>query len=251
MTKISAHALVEQAWQVSADFTTPILGSQPSSSVAVSWVRQRSIDRKIIELKRQGVKPEEAKVQAESVVNESMGVTDEEMEGSEVPVTVFHRDSYGLYLMDFQLKGAIKEAAKQLRLKVPGQKAAEVNALRFVEGGLWVYPIHPQHGRNIYFMRDNDFVTEEDYVFDRIKRVETPQGPRTSIAASETINPPCSIQFMIVKLIGYPLTFERHVEPMLAYLSYQGIGQWRGAGHGRIECDVVELTKAEIKAMLP
>lgn len=249
MTTIDKHILVQDGYQVTAKFTTPILGSQPSQSVAVEWVRARSIDRKAVELRKQGLSAADAKIEAERVVNESMNITEEEREGSEVQVTVFHKDGNGVHLMDYQLKGALKEATKQLDFRVPGKRAADVSAQRFVAGGVWVYPLHAQHGRNIYFYRDGDFIPEPDTVFDRIKRVDTMQGPRTSIAASEIINPPATIQFIVTVLMGFPIT-EEQVHQMLAYMSFQGLGQWRGAGHGRVECDVTRLTRNETISVL-
>ena len=61
-------------------------------------------------------------------------------------------------------------------------------------------------------------------------RADTPQGPRTSIAASETVPEGSTIDFVIE--LEYDELRDMVVE-CLNYGRLRGLGQWRNAGKGR------------------
>lgn len=251
MTTISITPLIQEAYEVRLQLISPILGMQPSDSVAADWVRARSIERKAHELvKVQGMKAGEAKLEAEKLVNETMDLDMEPVEEAEsaLKVTVFHRDSIGCHLYDYQIKGFFKEAASRLDLKVRGKTAAAAAGGRFVAGGLWVYPIDRRHDRRIYFLRDGEPITEPDTVEDRIKRIRTPRGvDQTTIAVSEVIQPPAQLRFQVALLKDQRLT-RQHVEEMLAYMRFSGLGQWRTGGWGRATAEMVSIRPSEVQA---
>ena len=153
--------------------------------------------------------------------------TEEETRGTGFPF-----DDRGLFLWDYHLRGYLKEAARVLRLSVPGRRKAEVALTdRLLEQYVYVFP------RRLHLMREGQIVKEPDGVFERPLRAMTAQGPRVSIAVSEYLDPPLYLEARIFVLRG-PISVELS-QALLPYGQLTGLGQWRTGGNGRFVVEVI------------
>ena len=143
-------------------------------------------------------------------------------------LTVFNRNSNDqLCLMGHQIKGFFKAAllALKAQTKIAAPKA-KVDTLLFVEP------------RYIPITRDDQPLRDEDEVCERPLRAQTMQGERVTLAASEQINDPWTVEFEVSMIPSEgtkrseALTWEA-VETALDYGAYHGLCQWRNAGYGR------------------
>lgn len=141
--------------------------------------------------------------------------------------TVFHRDEKGLFVYDYLIKGFLKEAAAN-------------NADRF---GLGWPPTVKKHmdnhvfifPRRIYIMdKDGKPVTKQHGLLERPLRAETMRGPRTALAASQSVDAGCKLSFEIEVL---PQTVfkdpDKLIPELLNYGRFKGLGQWRNGSYGR------------------
>lgn len=152
-------------------------------------------------------------------------------------ITVFARDDRGLHLWDYHFRGFLKEAARALRLTVPGRRRATVNLTdNLLQQYVYVFP------RRLYLMREGKIIKEPDGLFSRPLRAMTMQGPRVSIAVSEYVDPPVSFEAKLFILDG-PITGEV-VESLLPYGQLAGIGQWRSGSHGRFVAELMPIEHA-------
>ena len=144
-------------------------------------------------------------------------------------LTVFLRDGDdgALCLCDYVIKGFLKEALAVLKSEI-GILAPASKVDNFIK-------VDPAYLR---FTRSGQPITGCDVVFERPLRAMTMQGPRTSVTASETINPGWQLDFTIslIENTGTPksraLTFDA-IESALDYGDFKGLGQWRNAQNGR------------------
>ena len=192
-------------------FQERLIGSSPTSaSIYQDYMAERAIKR--------GVTP----------------AGDEEMtlpDGDGGALTGFPRDDTGLFLWDYQLRGFLKEAARALRLKVPGKTKAEVNLTdSLVHQFVHVFP------RRLYLTRDGAKFVEPDGVLERPLRAMTMQGPRMTLAASEFVDEGCELEAKVFVLAG-PITPEI-VRQLIPYGQLVGLGQWRSGSNGRFTAEV-------------
>jgi hypothetical protein len=132
--------------------------------------------------------------------------------------TRFHTDEHGLFLYDYQIKGAIKELS---RIAYPKDNAAGLKAVQSkIELFVYVRP------RRVYLG-----VTERDDVLERPLRAQTQQGPRVTVVRSDTVAAGRKFSFEVHLLPG-PIT-EAHIRTVLALGEYRGFGQFRNGGYGR------------------
>lgn len=144
--------------------------------------------------------------------------------------TVFLRDPEnggGLCLMDYTLVGFFKGAAKA-NMAVNGIKSVGSNV------GTYVFTAP----RVIPNLRNGQIVKAPDRILERSLRAETMQGPHTSLAASEVINVPWTIEFQVTLLLNEGTSRSKAVtwgalEDVLDYGALKGLGQWRNGGYGR------------------
>jgi len=139
--------------------------------------------------------------------------------------TVFPQDETGYYLMDYHIKGFMKEAGNVLKdqLQITGMRA-KLDNLAFIKP------------RRIYFHRMNgDLVTEYDDIKERSLRCNTAQGPRTSLAASELIKAPVYLEFELWLLDNDKDVDWEGLFWLLEYGQLKGLGQWRNGGWGAFE----------------
>lgn len=193
---------------------TPLLGSQPAS---------RTLRTEFIGSKA----PSPAMADEE---DEMLGNIDEK------GLTVFLRDDNdnSLIMLDYMmrgyLKGALEGLVAQTEIKQPRSKID-----RYVFTG----------PRRIQIMRDGEPIIDEDDQLERPLRAETMRGPRVSLAASEMIDMPWSVEF-VVTLLPNPaskssaqVTWDA-IETALDYGQFQGLGQWRNGGYGRFTWERVD-----------
>lgn len=146
-------------------------------------------------------------------------------------LTVFLRDpkSGALALMDYVIKGFLKEA---LKVCDNGIKSAASKVDNFV----FIEP------RMLQIKKDGEPVKTPDLIFERTLRAMTMQGPRTALAASESVYAPWTIDFTVTLLtndgtkMSRAVTFDA-IEQALTYGRFKGLGQWRNGGYGKFECE--------------
>lgn len=153
---------------------------------------------------------------------------------NESGVTVFYRDvKHGdeLSMLDIHFMGFFKEALGVLKTS-NGMTYAKAKVDKY----LFVFP------RVIHVLRNGKPLTDEDDVFERPLRGQTPMGERNALASSEVIDTPWEIEIEIAllenevgkKAHGKALTFEA-VEQALDYGKFKGLGQYRNGSYGRFE----------------
>lgn len=140
----------------------------------------------------------------------------------ETGLTVFPCDDTGVHLMNYHIKGYLKETGNILK------DSLEIKNLRYkIEATVFISP------RKIYLMRGDRHIEEPDDVLERPLRAHTAQGPRVTLVASELIKPQCTLEFDIDIVEG--LKGEIKPETLCAIMDYgrfKGLGQWRNASYG-------------------
>jgi hypothetical protein len=140
----------------------------------------------------------------------------------EAGTTVFHRDGNGnLILYDYQLKGFFKDACESLRL-ADGTKSKELKAYKKrIDGLIFVYP---------RMVKISLPAGTKPGLCPRPLRCQTMQGPRVSVARSESI-PAGSYIECEIKMLSKDM--KKYIEEWLDYGELRGLGQWRNSGKGR------------------
>lgn len=185
---------------------TPILGSSPASrAVRTEFIASKAPRPELVE-------------------EESELGPDWDTHG----LTVFIRDDEDqLCLMDYQIKGFLKETLltlkNQLKLVAPKKK---IDNLLFIEP------------RYIPILKDGEPVIDEDDVLERPLLASTAMGTRVTLAGSELIEAPWEITVTMTLLPGEDtvkgkaMTWDT-IETALDYGRLKGLAQWRNASYGR------------------
>lgn len=152
---------------------------------------------------------------------EDVDTSDEDVPVSdEKRYTGFHTDEKGIYLLDYQVKGMIKEGGNILK------DVFGITALRSkLDNFLFVQP------RKIYLGKK-----EPDGVLERPLRAQTAMGPRVSLAKSDYVDEGTTFEFDIAILSG-PVTIDV-VRVILDYGELKGFGQFRNGGFGRFSYNI-------------
>ncbi len=133
-------------------------------------------------------------------------------ESGEKGLTIFRRDVDGIYLLDYQIKGFLKEAGNVLKDEIfnPKTKKKGIKALRSkLDNHVFVFP------RYVWIAEDCDGILE------RPLRAMTAQGPRVSLARSEYIK--AGIEFTIkIDIFPHPEISWEVMETILDYGRYKG-----------------------------
>lgn len=144
--------------------------------------------------------------------------------------TGFHRlpdDTPVIY--DYVIRGFMKDACGMMR-RVQGSESSKLKAYkRVIDGLVFVMP------RMIEIN-----VVGEIGTLERPLRAQTAQGERVALAYSEAIPAGSSIEFTLMVLDDKAVSAEL-IEEWFNYGSLRGLGQWRNASYGRIECEVAPL----------
>lgn len=132
-------------------------------------------------------------------------------------MTGFYSDSEGVYLMDYQIKGFMKEAGNILKdiVKIKALKSKLDNFLFITPRHIWL-------------------AEKPSGLLERPLRGMTARGPRIALAKSEYVKAPLTIKIGIQMIPHKELNFEV-IETLLGYGELKGIGQWRNGSYGRFK----------------
>jgi hypothetical protein len=136
--------------------------------------------------------------------------------------TGFHRDEKGLFIYDYMLRGFLKYAGNLMKKEVGVKQLADK-----ISKYVFVFP------RKIHLDKE-----KADGVLERPLRAMTMQGPRVTLARSDTVNEGTSFECEL-RLIEGEVT-EKILLQLLDYGQLQGLGQFRSGSYGRFTYEVLE-----------
>lgn len=130
--------------------------------------------------------------------------------------TGFHTDPDGVYIMDYHIKGFLKEAGNVLKKKVgiPALRSKIDNYVFIRPRYIWL--AEAPAGR-----------------LERPLRAQTMQGPRVTLVSSDYVEAGTSFEVVIGLVDGEPKLTWEVIETLLDYGRLKGLGQWRNGGYGR------------------
>lgn len=147
-------------------------------------------------------------------------------------LTVFPKDDKGVHLLNYHIKGFLKEAGNALKSSL-----GIANLRSKIDNYVFVQP------RRIYFHRmDGSLVPEADDILERPLRGETMKGPRTSLVASELIKAPVYLEFEIEIVPNG--TYEEVVPAASSSVTAEGVT--RGGKTRKVRKPVTEAAKSEV-----
>lgn len=148
-------------------------------------------------------------------------------EGRERNVTnIFPNDENGLYLNDYQLIGAIKDA-----LYV--QKSI-TNFRVKIQRGVRVNP------RKIYLYKNNEYVKKADGIEQNVTHAEYMGRPVSSLTKTAYIEQPeFKFSYLVAKERGKPIIDNEVMRGILDHIEVTGIGARRSLGNGRSVLEIV------------
>jgi hypothetical protein len=144
--------------------------------------------------------------------------------------TGFHKNSDGLFIYDYMIRGFLKNAGNNLKEEL------DIKALKSkVDNFLFVFP------REIPILEDNGTILQApDGNTQRPLRAMTAQGPRVSVAKSDHILAERVIkcEFHVLKTSIFSM---KVLKTILDYGQYCGLGQFRNGSYGRFEYEIKEV----------
>jgi len=171
----------------------------------------------------------------EKLTEEDVELRAEELE-AELPVEAeevllaFRRDEKGLYLVEGNIKGLLKDVGRIMRLR--GYRDA-------INHGVFVKP------ERIYLLRREEPegeakpIKEADGVFRKGMRVISPRGARSVLKNAEYVTKPeLHFQLWIVQPVARRLFTERVVEEMWTLAEEVGLMGDRALGEGKFDAKV-------------
>lgn len=206
--------LFELAWKVTATLTEPLLGTvSKDPEVFKKYIEQLQHDR------QDAIKDNESETapQVPPEVDEKSGWTG------------FHSDEKGIFVYDYLIKGALKNAGNVLK------DALDLTGLRSkIDRFVFVFP------RRVHIRDEKgDILKAPDGTLERPLRAQTPKGERVSLARSDTVKEGRKIEFIVKVVEGCPIKHvEQVVEKCMDYWQLCGLGQWRNASYGRVTVKV-------------
>jgi len=223
-------------YRISLAVTEDMLGTAPANPEIYS----RFVADKALKDEKKLAKTEEEKA---AVQEKQDDVTREELamlpEDNAKGITVFRRDptSGALILTDTMIRGFLKEGAAAI-----GLNGATWGMTTKIDRFVFVTNKDKRPIRVIPIIRDGAIVTAPDDIYERPLRAMTMQGPRVTLAASERVRAPFSLEFYIY-IVGLGSTDKGKITPKvlkewLDYGVYCGLGQYRTGGHGRFDAIV-------------
>lgn len=243
---------------IAVQFTEPLLGSNPGNpDIHAEFIASKAPAAKltaeevgITRLAAYRAK-EEAKPDPGAVAEAGESAEAEEADDLEKASTVFLRDETGIFLLDYVIKGTIKDMIGGLIDLNEIIGYSRYTFKRVVNNTVRVGP------RRIY-LRDPEgtIYKQAPSALQRPIRAETMRGERVALVRSEMV-PAGTIMTFTVQLIS-PSTASKKKSAYLTYLPetviYQaldygvlrgvGFGQWRSGGYGRYK-----WTKADPEAV--
>jgi len=208
-------------------FIAPILGSAPPTPDIYERYLRKKLEKEIEKIeKRLQKKPDpvlQEKLESLREEYERIPVL-AEIEPHEEKLTVFYRDENNYpVIRAHQVLGFLKEVGNAFKDKI-GIK----NLRQKINYYVAVRPIE------IPLFRDEDLterITKPDGLFERPLRAQTLQGPRSSIAKSEKLNPLVYAQFEIHILPNKQGVNEKLIKQLLDLGVYRGISQWSNSNY--------------------
>lgn len=161
-----------------------------------------------------------------SLEDQAEGVNDElemvpEVEGEDNIGTGFFSDADGIYLINYQFKGFLKEGANNLKDQL------DITALKSkIDNFVFVSP------RHIYLKE------APDGNFERPLRGMTPTGPRVALARSDFVKKGLSFDVELTMLAHAEIS-QAVLEAILDYGMFKGLGQFRNGGFGQISWEFI------------
>ena len=134
--------------------------------------------------------------------------------------TGFPEDEKGPFVYDYMIKGNLKNNGNILK--------PVTNARSKMNEHVFIFP------RRIHFENG-----EKLSPLERPLRAQTMQGPRVSLVKSDQMSEGSTLTFYIVKPTKGELS-RQMIEEVLDYGQFIGLGQWRNAGFGKYEFEVLE-----------
>lgn len=164
---------------------------------------------------------------AETLDEETEAIPMDAETALEKGTTVFPRTTQGEpFIYDYQIRGFFKEACKFLK-KVSDTKSSKEKAYKQkIDGCIFV-----KDRQNVINVNGDIGICE------RSLRASTPQGDRIALSRSESVPEGSSVTFTVQCLIKSDLDL---VDEWMEYGRLHGTGQWRNAGKGRFEFEVVK-----------
>lgn len=142
--------------------------------------------------------------------------------------TGFHRVEGQPILYDYVIKGFFKDACGMLR-RANGTLSSKIKAYKKVIDGL-VF-VDPRH------LVLHIPAGAEMGVLERPLRAQTAQGERVALARSDTCPPGTVLEFDLTIMGGVSKAL---LTEWFEYGALRGLGQWRNAGYGRFEYELIE-----------
>jgi hypothetical protein len=157
-------------------------------------------------------------------------LSEEETEQREIKGwTGFMEEEGKPFVLDYMIRGFLKNAANiiknDINLKNPKNK---------ISNYVFVFP------RKIFIDGEKGGEFCHEHVLERPLRAETMQGPRVTLARSDSIKAGAKLTFEIHIPYKCEIT-EKKLREILDYGQYQGLGQWRNASHGRFTYELEEI----------
>lgn len=150
--------------------------------------------------------------------------------------TGFHENENGLFLYDYAVKGALKEAGNVLKDQIG------IKALRSkIDNYVFVFP------RKVYILDEetNEAIKKPDGIFERPLRAQTMQGPRVSLVRSDQVNAGRKLRFEIRAIEDSPIPkLEEVLRQCMEYWELKGLGQFRNGSFGRCTFEMLEQKDA-------
>jgi hypothetical protein len=234
---LSKGAMPMKTYDVTLTFETEMLGTAPANpevySNHIAIKKNRDLMKAAV-LKKDTDTIEKIKAEDIEIAAEEAELLPQEDKG----ITVIRRDEQGLLLMDFMIRGFLKESAEA----VNGGWGIRSK----IDKWMFVTP------RKIYLQRDGEIIKDVDGTFERPLRAQTMQGPRVTLAKSEQVNPGCTVSFKIHVLplgekgskesAATPWKFDLDtIKSWLDYGQLSGIGQFRTGSYGRFTYTIKEV----------
>ena len=168
---------------------------------------------------------------------------------AEKGMTIFMKDDDGHpYIYNYMIRGFLKSAAgfckqasgsKTNRMKLSAHKK-KVDGLIFL----------PNSQRKLFWKNPDGSLVTLDEIGDcqRPLRADTAQGPRVSLANSETVPAGSILEFRMYVLDD---SLAELVEEWLKYGCLNGLGQWRNSGKGSFVVEECVITDRDFGDYLP
>lgn len=163
--------------------------------------------------------------------------------------TIFLKDEEGHpYIYSYMIRGFLKSAAGACKAATGSKtnKAKLTAHKKKIDLGVFI----PNAQRRLYWCNPDGSLVSTDQIGDcqRPLRADTAQGPRVSLANSETIPAGSTLSF---RLYVVDDNLEELVEEWLRYGCLNGLGQWRNSGKGSFIVEELSVEDREFGDFYP